>query len=125
MSLSGATSKDRAQEFMPLKPTDRSSAVRPVAARELDQAELAQLQAESVFPSGVMGQSSRLEPWLEATKPLGDTGVMPPADPFATERLVDDESGAVMVPAWLDRTMIDALDKYRTMQAVGDGKTAR
>jgi hypothetical protein len=124
-SLSGATSKDRAQEFMPLKPTDRSSAARPVAARELDQAELAQLQAQSVFPSGVMGQSSRLEPCLEATKPLGDSGVMPPADPFAAEWLVADESGAVMLPAWFDRTMIDALDKYRTMQAVGDGKTAR
>ena len=116
--------ESRAQTFMPLKPVDRSTAVRPAASRTLDQAALAQLQAKAAFPTATMGQPSRLNPLLEATKPSGDTGAMPPADPFAAARRIADESGAVGVPAWFDRAMIDALDKYRASEPVKKGPTA-
>lgn len=118
--------ESRAQEFMPLKQTDRASAQRSARVPAANQAAVSQIQAAfagagsaGANPIGGMGNSRSLDPLLESTKPQGDTGIMPALDPFAAARRVSDESGAVAMPAWFDRTMIDAVEKYKALQNTG------
>ncbi len=73
------------------------------------------------IPGSIPGQSGGkpLDPLLEATKPQQETGLMPAADPFAAARRIMEDGGAVAVPAWFDKAMMDAASKYQAMQSVG------
>ena len=57
---------------------------------------------------------------LDLTKPSKDTGDIPQADPFAAARLIADDTSPAIVPAWFDKAMINAMDKYRAMNTAGD-----
>ena len=114
-----ATEQSQAR-FLPIDRTGRAASGRTAAARQqLDQAAVAQLQAQGALPGGLMQESSRIDPMLEATRPQGDTGKLPAADPFAAARLLSEEPNPVMVPAWFDKAMMDAMGKYQAMQSVG------
>lgn len=80
---------------------------------------LAQLQAQGVLPNTTREEPSGLDPLLSATKPRTETGKIPAADPFAAARLLAEETDPVMVPAWFDKAMMDAMGKYKAMQNVG------
>ena len=80
---------------------------------------LAQLQAQGVLPNTTREEPSGLHPLLSATKPRTETGKIPAADPFAAARLLAEETEPVMVPAWFDKAMMDAMGKYKAMQNVG------
>lgn len=78
---------------------------------------LAQLQAQSSFRPGPFGSNTdQVQAMLDATKPQGDTGRMPTADPLAAARMMADESGPAIMPAWFDAAMSVAIDKYKAMQ---------
>jgi hypothetical protein len=80
---------------------------------------LAQLQAQGVLPNTTNEEPKSLDPLLSATKPQTETGKLPAADPFAAARLLAEETDPVMVPAWFDKAMMDAMGKYKAMQNVG------
>jgi hypothetical protein len=84
--------------------------------QQINQAALAQLQAQGAVPAGLSQNSNELDPLLDATRPTGDTGKMPAADPFAAARFVSEDASPVMVPAWFDSAMMDAMGKYDVMQ---------
>jgi len=108
-------------KFMPIDPLRRQSA----GQQRNSNAALAMAAIRSHSPNvppGMMGQSGgkQLDSLLEATKPQSDTGLMPAADPFAAARRIMEDGGAVAVPAWFDKAMMDATSKYRAMQSVGE-----
>lgn len=114
--------------FMPINRT--GAATRTAADRGADStaanAALAQLQAQTAFPPGPFGSTpggmgvltgDRMDSLLEATKPQGDTGRMPTADPFAAARMIGEQNAPTVMPAWFEAATSGALDKYRAMQA--------
>lgn len=125
--------------FMPL-PGRQGAAFKPAAAGETgnrfmavnrngpasrpttEPTNLAQLQAQTSFRPGPFGSPSgssadQLNALLEATKPQGDTGRMPTADPFAAARMIGEENAPTVMPAWFEAATSGALDKYKAMQA--------
>lgn len=111
--------------FMPINRSGAAS--RPAANPAAAAAAMAQLQAQTAFPPGPFGGAAggigamtgdRMDSLLEATRPQGDTGKMPAADPFAAARMIGEESAPTVVPAWFEAATSGALDKYKTMQAV-------
>lgn len=107
-------------QFMEIDRTGRRATSSAEASRQqTNQAALAQLQAQGVIPAGLSQNSNELDPLLDATRPTGDTGRMPAADPFAAARFVAEDASPVMVPAWFDSAMMDAMGKYEALQNVG------
>jgi len=104
--------------FMPIDRTRRRTPGSDPSANAALAAAAARMQRPDAA-TAMMG-GSRLDPMLEATKPQQDTGMMPAADPFAAARRIAEEGGAVAVPAWFDKAMMDAVGKYRATQAAGD-----
>ncbi|MBT4739940.1 MAG: hypothetical protein HN793_07935 [Rhodospirillaceae bacterium] len=108
------------QQFLAIDRSGLRTTARATAARqELDQAALAQLQGQGAVPGGLSPNAKGLDSLLGATRPQGDTGKFPAADPFAAARLLAEETDPVMVPAWFDKTMMDAMGKYEAMQNAG------
>ncbi len=90
-----------------------------IQVQNVDPLTLAQLQAQGVLPNTNGEEPKGLDPLLSATKPRTETGKMPTADPFAAARLLAEETDPVMVPAWFDKAMMDAMGKYKAMQNAG------
>ena len=108
------------QQFYAIDRSGLRTTARAAAARQqLDQTALAQLQGQGAVPGGLSPNDKGLNPLLEATRPQGDTGKLPAADPFAAARRLAEETDPVMVPAWFDKTMMDAMGKYQAMQNAG------
>ncbi len=114
----------QAREFIPINQLERSAIAAERDARAASQATVAQLRAQSAAYAGALNPSPSRNSVLDLTKPSEDTGDMPAADPFATARLIADETSAVAVPAWFDKAMIDAMDKYRSTNTAGTRGTA-
>lgn len=115
-----AASTQSGDGFMPI---NRSGAATRTAA---DPLALAQLQAQTAYPPGPLGASGsanntfntdQMSALMEATKPQGDTGRMPTADPFAAARMVGEQNAPTVMPAWFEAATSGALDKYKAMQA--------
>lgn len=118
-SFRATSSQAPDSQFMEIDRSGRRATSRAEASRQqANQAALAQLQAQGAMPAGLSPNSSELDPLLDATRPTGDTGRMPTADPFAAARFVAEEASPVMVPAWFDSAMMDAMGKYEAMQNV-------
>lgn len=100
--------------------TDRFMAIDrtgPSARTTAEPVNLAQLQAQTSFRPGPFGgDTDQVQAMLDATKPQGDTGRMPTADPLAAARMMADESGPAVMPAWFDAALSGAIDKYKAMQ---------
>ncbi|NKB43154.1 MAG: hypothetical protein GKS03_02630 [Alphaproteobacteria bacterium] len=108
------------QQFYAIDRSGLRTTARAAAARQqLDQTALAQLQGQGAVPGGLSPNAKGLDPLLEATRPQGNTGKLPAADPFAAARRLAEETDPVMVPAWFDKTMMDAMGKYQAMQNMG------
>lgn len=108
------------RKFLAIDRSGLRTTARAAAARQqLDQTALAQLQGQGAVPGGLSPNAKGLNSMLEATRPQGNTGKLPAADPFAAARLLAEETDPVMVPAWFDKTMMDAMGKYEAMQNAG------
>lgn len=119
-AFKAASNNTTASQFFALDRSGQRTTSRAEAPRQqLNQAALAQLQAQGTVPAGLSSEAKRLDPFLEATRPSGDTGKLPAADPFAAARLVAEETNPVMVPAWFDKAMMDAMGKYKAIQNSG------
>lgn len=113
-----AAAGETGNRFMPVNSIARSS-------QTADATRVAQLQAQTAYPPGPMGvnglsgvtNSDQLNAMLEATKPQGDTGRMPTADPFAAARMVGEQNAPTIMPAWFEAATSGAIDKYKAMQA--------
>lgn len=117
--------------FKPAAPGETGNRFMPVdglartSQAPADPTRVAQLQARTAFPPGTVGvnglsgvtNSDQLNAMLEATKPRGDTGRMPTADPFAAARMLGEENAPTVMPAWFEAATSGAIDKYKAMQA--------
>ena len=93
-----AAPEDR--QFMAIDRSGLRRTARAAAARQqLDQSALAHLQSQGTVPGGLSPNAKGLDSLLEATRPQGDTGMLPAADPFAAARMLAEETDPVMVPA--------------------------
>lgn len=114
-----AAAGETGNRFMPVNSAARTS---QTAA---DPTRVAQLQAQTAYPPGPIGttglssvsNADQLNALLDATKPQGDTGRMPTADPFAAARMVGEENAPTIMPAWFEAAASGAIDKYKAMQA--------
>jgi hypothetical protein len=105
--------------FMPIDRTRRQSACQQAASGAALALAAINARSSNAAAGAAGGAGKQLDPLLEATKPQQDTGLMPAADPFAAARKIMEDGGAVAVPAWFDKAMMDATSKYQAMQSVG------